>query len=937
MGLHIADFGGGIVVQGSADAQRTNEVLVADNVDIGPRGALVVTTTPSDYLKLHDQPGNPWSQLWAILECGGFNFSKVLAVGEGDAGAGTTRYIFAAFDREGETSPLAFVVGSLFPPSSGGFPVSAEGVRVSGVEFAGIFWVRFGTAGAAVSGDASGGRFYLVNIGAREGQAPTSAPGLFAMGVVPPSTAPSANEIMRFDALGTGEAGSLGVPTTYKDGEGGANFGSSARQLHPRGIIAYNNHVFLWGYDAADDRWAAISGITNAVNGVVTTAAAHGFKTGDSVRFRGVDGMTEINGMTGTVTVTGANTFQTGIDTSAFGAYIAGAKDFAMVGNGDGPNRVMFSNLGRPLKYGNDNIAARGTDRAFTDSDAIMLGDAGEIIRAGIVWEGKLIFGTNKGLHYIAGYGRDSFLTDGANPIMRSYNVVGPNALVEGPDKALYGLGDQGLWCLPSLGSVPKPIFENLRDYSGRSTGYWDLIWTDVTRAATYPGTTNQDLVWLAVDWDRQQIIIGIPWCSIDNGYGYGTDTVVLKYDVRSGGFTRQKFPGVQYTAAGYFRAQAQQAAMKFLGTPTSGSATIQRYGFNQALAYSPRDTDVPDSAAIKLGPYGAFGPDGRGVVRRLYTVFSLEGALTVLGTQNIAGITNANPAEVTTSVAHNLNTGDLVEIYSVRNNTSMKEIVGGPYTITRTGLLTFTLDGVDSTLFGVYAPGGTPLKWSQPIVFACQVKVDENTVMPPSGASTTFAEFMLSIQANFPAQPSEGDLWADLSMDDPNIGNATAGTIIQARPGYLMRMRKNNGAVLITGATKANPCVITAAAHGFTTGDRISISDVAGMTELNNVADPGPYTKDYTVVKIDADHFSLVGIDSSAYGVYTSGGRAFRAWWQIPRALGGAGNTALSIPVPVPRQSGSRVTLEMNCEVLGRRWQLEGFGINPGDGVTNE
>ena len=37
-----------------------------------------------------------------------------------------------------------------------------------------------------------------------------------------------------------------------------------------------------------------------------------------------------------------------------------------------------------------------------------------------------------------------------------------------------------------------------------------------------------------------------------------------------------------------------------------------------------------------------------------------------------------------------------------------------------------------------------------------------------------------------------------------------------------------------ITGATQANPCVITAVAHGFSSGDRVSISDVVGMTELN-------------------------------------------------------------------------------------------------------
>ncbi len=98
---------------------------------------------------------------------------------------------------------------------------------------------------------------------------------------------------------------------------------------------------------------------------------------------------------------------------------------------GDGPCRVMFCNLGNPLKWGNDNVAAEGTNRLFTDSDAIVLGSAGELLRAALVYGGRCYFGTNRGLHYIAGYGRDSFLTDGSTPVMKAYNVVGPSALLE--------------------------------------------------------------------------------------------------------------------------------------------------------------------------------------------------------------------------------------------------------------------------------------------------------------------------------------------------------------------------------------------------------------------------------------------------------------------------------------------------------------------------
>lgn len=71
--------------------------------------------------------------------------------------------------------------------------------------------------------------------------------------------------------------------------------------------------------------------------------------------------------------------------------------------------------------------------------------------------------------------------------------------------------------------------------------------------------------------------------------------------------------------------------------------------------------------------------------------------------------------------------------------------------------------------------------------------------------------------------------------------------------------------AIAISAATQANPCAITATAHGLTTGDLVVFKDVGGMTELN--------TDTYTVTVVDTDNFTLDGIDSSAYTVYTSGG----------------------------------------------------------------
>jgi len=68
-----------------------------------------------------------------------------------------------------------------------------------------------------------------------------------------------------------------------------------------------------------------------------------------------------------------------------------------------------------------------------------------------------------------------------------------------------------------------------------------------------------------------------------------------------------------------------------------------------------------------------------------------------------------------------------------------------------------------------------------------------------------------------------------------------------------------------VTGATKANPCVITSPGHGFATNDQIGFLGVGGMTQLNG--------NGYAVTKINDDTFSI-GVDSSSYGTFTSGGR---------------------------------------------------------------
>lgn len=67
-----------------------------------------------------------------------------------------------------------------------------------------------------------------------------------------------------------------------------------------------------------------------------------------------------------------------------------------------------------------------------------------------------------------------------------------------------------------------------------------------------------------------------------------------------------------------------------------------------------------------------------------------------------------------------------------------------------------------------------------------------------------------------------------------------------------------------ITGISKANPCVVTAA-NTFAAGDIVYISGIVGMTELNGRA--------FVVATPAAGNFQLKGIDSTNFGTWTSGG----------------------------------------------------------------
>ncbi len=91
-----------------------------------------------------------------------------------------------------------------------------------------------------------------------------------------------------------------------------------------------------------------------------------------------------------------------------------------------------------------------------------------------------------------------------------------------------------------------------------------------------------------------------------------------------------------------------------------------------------------------------------------------------------------------------------------------------------------------------------------------------------------------------------------------------------------------------ITGVTNANPAVVTRTSHGFADGDIVKHTGIVGMEELND--------RICVVDVLTADTYALIDVDSTNWGVRTSGGTVAKATLsascQVTDYQGGSGTT---------------------------------------------
>ena len=187
--LMIRNFDGGVAIVGSADTRGINELLVADSMDLGPRGSLVAGSDVTPYTTVLDSVGAPFGRIFEIADASSLNLSDVAVIGVGGGdNLGTPSYIYAMLDRATATATTPFTSRiSPFDPAGIGNPAPTplpEGAIVTSAGFTGNFQIRPAAEGVPPANPAINVLVLLVNIGARRRDSPgprawaVCAPGL---------------------------------------------------------------------------------------------------------------------------------------------------------------------------------------------------------------------------------------------------------------------------------------------------------------------------------------------------------------------------------------------------------------------------------------------------------------------------------------------------------------------------------------------------------------------------------------------------------------------------------------------------------------------------------------------------------------------------------------------------------------------------------------
>lgn len=226
-----------------------------------------------------------------------------------------------------------------------------------------------------------------------------------------------------------------------------------------------------------------------------------------------------------------------------------------------------------------------------------------------------------------------------------------------------------------------------------------------------------------------------------------------------------------------------------------------------------------------------------------LYMRFYKDHGLITETGKTITAITNAATAQVT-AAGHGFVLGDPIYFSGVSGMHQINGLEGAVASVVDAN--NFTVN-INTTTFSAYTSVGTAAKIVQ-------------VASPYTEAQLFELDYTQTNDTMYIAHKS----YAPYKLTRSSHTSWTLGTYaITSNPFGTTKA----AAKTITGITKANPAVVTSAAHGYANGDIVYISGVVGMTEINK--------KTFTVQNVAANTFELKDYDSSLNTAYTSGGTA--------------------------------------------------------------
>lgn len=282
---------------------------------------------------------------------------------------------------------------------------------------------------------------------------------------------------------------------------------------------------------------------------------------------------------------------------------------------------------------------------------------------------------------------------------------------------------------------------------------------------------------------------------------------------------------------------------------------------------------------------------------------------------QNITGITNANPAVLTYSGADNYANGDQVYISGVVG--AIGNYVNGRWFVVagvNTGANTFQLNylggtAVNSTSWGAYSSAGTIEEVYRITTPYLEADLDELQFSQSADVITIVHQSYAPRELTRTADTT----WAldiiyyDTDVSVPVDGGATGGAGAENSVYYFTAVDRFTGEeslpsiytsyLTITGISKADPGVITfSGAHGFGTDLNIMyIEEVVGMTEINKLHGYYAETVGANTVKLRSVYNPSEYLDTTNFTTYSSGGKAY---------IRGRRVTAHAFPVTVYAES---------------------------------